>query len=115
VQCGSLVFQSSFNGLEKLCFFCEISTMSKTVILKAGPIAVPEDVSHAAGLRPGDQVDWRFQDGEIRGRRICNNGRLPRIVRSLVVKDGELVLDTEGLTIDPADIAVAVREERDSG
>jgi bifunctional DNA-binding transcriptional regulator/antitoxin component of YhaV-PrlF toxin-antitoxin module len=31
---------------------------------------LPVDVCEAAGLSPGDQVDWRIEDGEIRGRKL---------------------------------------------
>ena len=74
---------------------------------------MPADVSDAAGLEPGDQVDWRFEDGEIRGRKLIRRPEPKRIVRKLIMRDGELVMDTSGLTIDEEDIATAVREERD--
>ena len=31
---------------------------------------LPEDVATAAGLQVNDRVDWRFEDGEIRGRKL---------------------------------------------
>jgi hypothetical protein len=67
----------------------------------------------AAGLRPGDQVDWRFEDGEIRGRKLLPTSQPRVIVGRLVRKDGALVCDTDGLSIDPDDIARVVREERE--
>jgi hypothetical protein len=73
----------------------------------------PEDVSAAAGLKPGDKVDWRFEDGEIRGRKLQSASEARRIVGRLVRQGGALVCDTEGLTIDPDDIARTIREERD--
>ena len=44
--------------------------MSATVIRDKRQTTLPADVSDAAGLKPGDQVDWRFEDGEIRGRKF---------------------------------------------
>ena len=31
---------------------------------------MPEEVVRAAGIKVDDQVDWRFEDGEIRGRKL---------------------------------------------
>jgi bifunctional DNA-binding transcriptional regulator/antitoxin component of YhaV-PrlF toxin-antitoxin module len=87
--------------------------MSTTAIGEERQTTLPADVSEAAGLQPGDKVDWRYEDGEIRGRKLSSDE--PRIIQGkLVMRDGQLVLDTNGLTIDPEDIAKAVREERDS-
>jgi bifunctional DNA-binding transcriptional regulator/antitoxin component of YhaV-PrlF toxin-antitoxin module len=44
--------------------------VSATVIGEQRQATIPEDVSEAAGLRPGDQVDWRYEAGEIRGRKL---------------------------------------------
>ena len=92
---------------------CESRTMSATAIREKRQTTLPADVSEAAGLEPGDQVDWRFEDGEIRGRKLVQQAEPKRIVRKLIMKDGELVMDTTGLIIDEEDIAAAVREERD--
>ena len=87
--------------------------MNATAIGEKRQTTIPQEVCEAAGLRPGDQVDWRFEAGEIRGRKLAHQPPPKRVVRKLVTKDGELVLDTSGLTIDPDDIAKAVREERE--
>ena len=49
----------------------ENHTMSATVVREKRQTTLPSDVSEAAGLKPGDQVDWRFEDGEIRGRKLA--------------------------------------------
>jgi bifunctional DNA-binding transcriptional regulator/antitoxin component of YhaV-PrlF toxin-antitoxin module len=49
--------------------------MSATAIREKRQTTIPEDVSQAAGLKPGDQVDWRFEDGEIRGRKLVPGKR----------------------------------------
>lgn len=87
--------------------------MSATAIREERQTTLPTDVSEAAGLKPGDQVDWRFEDGEIRGRKLEPRTKPRRIMGKLVQRGGALVCDTDGLTIDPEDIAQAVREERD--
>jgi bifunctional DNA-binding transcriptional regulator/antitoxin component of YhaV-PrlF toxin-antitoxin module len=98
-------------GLDSSDFSCENLAMSATAIGEKRQTTLPKDVSEAAGLEPGDQVDWRFEDGEIRGRKLTE----PRtIMARLVISDGHLVADTTGLTIDPEDIAKAVREEREA-
>ena len=84
--------------------------MSATAVKEQGQATLPADVLKAAGLKAGDQVDWRFEEGEIRGRKVAAE---PRIVSKLVRKNGALVCDTDGLQIDAEDIAQAVREERD--
>ena len=74
---------------------------------------MPAGGCETAGLKSGDQVDWRFEDGEIRGRKLAPQAGLRRIVARLITKDGALVADTSGLTIDSEAIAKAVRDERD--
>jgi bifunctional DNA-binding transcriptional regulator/antitoxin component of YhaV-PrlF toxin-antitoxin module len=87
--------------------------MSTSAIHDRQQTMLPDDVSAAAGLKPGDQVDWRFEDGEIRGRKLPSGSEPRRIVGRLVRRGGTLVCDTAELTIDPDDIARAIREERD--
>jgi len=87
--------------------------MSTSAIHDRRQIMLPDDVLAAAGLKPGDQVDWRFEDGEIRGRKQPSAAEPRRIVGRLVRRGGALVCDTAELTIDPDDIARTIREERD--
>jgi bifunctional DNA-binding transcriptional regulator/antitoxin component of YhaV-PrlF toxin-antitoxin module len=86
--------------------------MSATAIREKRQTTLPADVSEAAGLEVGDQVDWRFEEGEIRGRKLEATPQR-RIVGKLVKKGDALVLEAEGVEIDPQAIADAVREERD--
>jgi AbrB family looped-hinge helix DNA binding protein len=87
--------------------------MSTTGIRDRRQITLPAEVSDAAGLEPGDQVEWRFEDGEIRGRKLVPQAER-RIVVKLVRSGGALLADTSGLTIEAEAIAQAVREERES-
>ncbi|MDB6021545.1 MAG: hypothetical protein JWQ04_1402, partial [Pedosphaera sp.] len=44
--------------------------MSATIVREKRQTTLPADVVKAAGLHVNDQVDWRFEDGEIRGRKL---------------------------------------------
>jgi bifunctional DNA-binding transcriptional regulator/antitoxin component of YhaV-PrlF toxin-antitoxin module len=44
--------------------------MNATVIDKKRRMTLPESVCEAVGLKPNDQVEWRVEAGEIRGRRL---------------------------------------------
>ena len=70
---------------------CENRTMSATAIREERQTTLPADVSEAAGLKPGDQVDWRFEEGEIRGRKIAPQSEPRRIVGKIVRRSGALV------------------------
>jgi bifunctional DNA-binding transcriptional regulator/antitoxin component of YhaV-PrlF toxin-antitoxin module len=88
--------------------------MSATIVRAKRQTTLPEDVCQAAGIRIRDQVDWRFQDGEIRGRKLVPAPAKAQTVRPVKFKD---------LLILPQDIEVdfnrldqelrAAREERD--
>jgi bifunctional DNA-binding transcriptional regulator/antitoxin component of YhaV-PrlF toxin-antitoxin module len=88
--------------------------MSATAIREKRQTTLPADVADAAGLRPGDQVDWRFEDGEVRGRKLEPQPG-PRVVKARLVKRGGVkVFEAKGVTIDPEAIGRAVAEERES-
>ena len=88
--------------------------MSATAIREKRQTTLPADVSEAAGLEPGDQVDWRFEDGEIRGRKL--QPQKVRTVRARLVKrGGKLTFELPaGMTIEPDAIGQAVAEEQQS-
>jgi len=44
--------------------------MNAGAMKKQRQVTLPLRVVEAAGLLPGDQVEWRFEDGEIHGRRL---------------------------------------------
>ena len=45
-------------------------SMYATIIDKKRRMTLPEPVCEAVGLKPNDQVEWRVEAGEIRGRRL---------------------------------------------
>jgi antitoxin component of MazEF toxin-antitoxin module len=44
--------------------------MSATIIDKKRRMTLPESVCEAVDLKPSDQVEWRVEAGEIRGRKL---------------------------------------------
>jgi len=44
--------------------------MSATIIDKKRRMTLPENICEAVGLKPNDQVEWRVESGEIRGRKL---------------------------------------------
>ena len=44
--------------------------MSATVVDEKRRTTLPQSVFEAAGLKPNDQIDWRVEEGEIRGRKV---------------------------------------------
>ena len=44
--------------------------MSATIIDQKRRMTLPESICEAAGLKPNDQVEWRVEAGEIRGRKL---------------------------------------------
>ena len=89
--------------------------MSQTAIREKRQTTIPQEVCDAAGLEPGDKVVWRFEDGEIRGRKLVPAPEPKRITARLVRRGGELVFEAPpGIKIEPEAIAQAVHEERES-
>ena len=88
--------------------------MKATAIREKRQTTIPEEVSEAAGLKPGDQVEWRFEDGEIRGRKL--KPQEPRTMKArLVRRAGRLRFELpQGVQIEPEAIGQAVAEERAS-
>jgi hypothetical protein len=78
-------------------------------------ITLPAEVCQAAGLQVNDMVDWRFENGEIHGRKLIPATEPRRIVAKLVRKGKHLVFELpKGVRIDPDAIGKAVQEERES-
>ena len=44
--------------------------MSATILDKKRRTTLPESICESIGLRPNDQVEWRVEEGEIRGRKL---------------------------------------------
>lgn len=44
--------------------------MNATAVDDKRRTTLPQSVFDAAGLKPNDQIDWRVEEGEIRGRKV---------------------------------------------
>jgi hypothetical protein len=88
--------------------------MSATAVREKRQITLRAEVADAAGLKVNDQVDWRFEDGEIRGRKLVAQTEVRRVMARLVRRGGRLVFEAKGVKITPEGIAAAIREERDT-
>jgi bifunctional DNA-binding transcriptional regulator/antitoxin component of YhaV-PrlF toxin-antitoxin module len=89
----------------------KVSTMSATIVGAKGQTTLPKDVRDAAGIRVWDHVDWRFQDGEIRGRKLRASSARPRKVRPVKFKD--LLILPQSLDVDFDQVAKDLASERD--
>jgi len=72
---------------------------------------LPEDVCQAAGIRIHDQVDWRFEEGEIRGRKLVPVRENVRVVRPIRFKD--LLIAPQNLEFDLERLDEDLRLERE--
>lgn len=82
--------------------------MSTTVMREKRQTTLPQEVADAAGLRPGDPVQWTFEGGEIRGRKLVPAARGSRL--KLAKRGGFLLVEGE---FSRKDILAAIRADRD--
>jgi bifunctional DNA-binding transcriptional regulator/antitoxin component of YhaV-PrlF toxin-antitoxin module len=87
--------------------------MSATVVREKRQTTLPEDVCQAAGIRIRDQVEWRFEEGEIRGRKLVPIRKKARIVRPVRFKD--LLIMPQNLEIDLEQLDEDLRQEQKEG
>jgi bifunctional DNA-binding transcriptional regulator/antitoxin component of YhaV-PrlF toxin-antitoxin module len=85
--------------------------MSATVVRAKRQTTLPEDVCQAAGIRIRDQVDWRFEEGEIRGRKLVPVRERVRVVRPIRFKD--LLIAPQNLDIDLKRLDEELQRERE--
>ncbi len=86
--------------------------MSATVVRAKRQTTLPEEVCHAAGIHIHDQVDWRFEDGEIRGRKLVPAPQKVRRVRPVKFKDLLILPQNVGVNLDRMD--EELRQEREA-
>lgn len=99
-------------GLEKRQKECESCTnMSATIVRVKRQTTLPEDVCQAAGIRVRDRVDWRFEEGEIRGRKLVPVRKKVRMVRPVRFKD--LLIAPQDIDIDLKRLDEEIRQERE--
>ena len=86
--------------------------MSATIVREKRQTTLPVEVCEPAGIEPGDQIEWRFESGEIRGRKLVPEA-VRRVKGKLVRRGGSLILESP-VPLEADAIGQAVREERDS-
>jgi len=85
--------------------------MNATVVRAKRQTTLPEDVCQAAGIRIRDQVDWRFEEGEIRGRKLAPIRQKVRVIRPIRFKD--LLIAPQNLGVDLEQLDEEVQRERE--
>jgi len=67
--------------------------MITTVAREKGQITLPQEIREAAALEIGDQVEWKVQEGEIRGRKLVVQPDRKRVYGKLVKRGDGLMLE----------------------
>jgi bifunctional DNA-binding transcriptional regulator/antitoxin component of YhaV-PrlF toxin-antitoxin module len=83
--------------------------MSATVVREKNQTTLPADVVEAAGLKPSDKVEWRFEDGEIRGRKLVSQTE-EKSRLTLAKRNGRHMLSGQ---ISREEILAAIRADRE--
>ena len=86
--------------------------MSATAVREKRQTTLPVEVCDPAGIEPGDQIDWRFEDGEIRGRKLIHDYDKVSTVKPVLYK-GVWIMPVEVDIERLADEVKQAREERD--
>ncbi len=86
--------------------------MSATIVRANMRTTLPEDVCDAAGIKVHDKVDWRFEKGEIRGRKLVARQQKIRVVRPVKYRD--LLIAPQSLEIDMKRLDAELRREREA-
>ncbi|MEY2429286.1 MAG: Antidote-toxin recognition MazE, bacterial antitoxin [Verrucomicrobiota bacterium] len=83
--------------------------MIATVMREKRQVTLPQEVCDAAGLEPGDQVEWHVEEGTIHGRKL-----VPERVEELDTMDVDpkTLLPKVG-KITSESITRAIRADRD--
>jgi bifunctional DNA-binding transcriptional regulator/antitoxin component of YhaV-PrlF toxin-antitoxin module len=85
--------------------------MSATIVGARRQTTLPKEVCEAAGIRSSDRVDWRFQDGEIRGRKVKGSDERVRKIRPIKFKD--ILILPQNLEVDLKQVDADLAAERD--
>ena len=84
--------------------------MNATVVGEKRQVTLPQEVVQAAGIKADDLVDWRFEDGEIHGKKL-----VPETVGVLDLEDldPKTLAPKEGKPT-PESIIRAIRADREA-
>ena len=71
-------------GLEFGVYWWEIPTVNDTLLREKNQVTLPTEIVEAAGLTPTkDRIDWRFEAGEIRGRKLTRRLTKEQVVEAI--------------------------------
>jgi len=71
-------------GLAKWEAGWEIPTVNDTLLREKNQITLPTEIVEAADLTPTkDRIDWRFEAGEIRGRKLTRRLTKEQVVQAI--------------------------------
>ncbi len=85
--------------------------MNATLVRAKRQTTLPEDVCKAAGIQIHDQVDWRYEDGEIRGRKLLPTREVVHVVRPVKFKD--LLILPQDIEVDFDILETELRQAQD--
>ncbi len=88
-----------YKNLEIKASARDIPCVSTAVIDKKNRMTLPDSVCSAAGLKPNDQIEWRVEEGEIRGRKLVPQKSKDGFPRGSLVKYLTPKRDKEQLAI----------------
>ena len=58
--------------------------MNDTLLREKNQVTLPTEIVEAAGLTPTkDRIDWRFEAGEIRGRKLIRRMSRDQVVQAI--------------------------------
>ena len=58
--------------------------MNDTLLREKNQVTLPTEIVEAAGLTPTkDRIDWRFEAGEIRGRKLTQRLTKEQVVKAI--------------------------------
>ena len=73
--------------------------MNSTILDKKRRMTLPESVCDAVGLQPNDRIQWRVENGEIRGRKLIASKSKEAFPRGSLVRHLTPARDREQLAI----------------
>jgi antitoxin component of MazEF toxin-antitoxin module len=73
--------------------------MSATILDKKHRMTLPQSICAAVDLKPNDQVEWRVEDREIRGRKLVRQKPKEAFPRGSLLKYLTAERDKEQLAI----------------
>jgi hypothetical protein len=70
--------------------------VNDTLLGEKNQVTLPTEIVEAAGLTPNkDRIDWRFEAGEIRGRKLTRRPTQEQVIRAIKSSSLEFVRSWE--------------------